>query len=270
MQKNSLLIVNDVTGYGRVSTFAMLPILAQYGIHAYVLPTALVSNTMDYGSAEILDTTEFMKSTIASWNKYGFKFSNICIGLINSSKQVETICSLIDSQDNPFVIVDPIMADEGKLYPNMYPGAVGCNRFLASKADVIIPNVTEATMLIDKYVGRTSFDDDEYEEIARDLANLGPKNIVITGCSNENDEHFNLVYDATTSVLDKVEYEYLPVQFIGTGDVFSACLVAQLIAGASLKESVTAASKAVTTIVKNNLDNKDNFDLIIETSLSEI
>ena len=69
MQKNSLLIVNDVTGYGRVSTFAMLPIFAQYGIHAYVLPTALVSNTMDYGNAEIMDTTDFMKKTISSWNK---------------------------------------------------------------------------------------------------------------------------------------------------------------------------------------------------------
>lgn len=264
MEKNSLLIINDVTGYGRVSTFAMLPVLAKQGIHAYVLPTALVSNTMDYGSAEILDTTDFMKKSINKWHQFGFSFDNIITGLINSEEQADIIINLIENQNHPFVVVDPIMADDGKLYPDMYPGAIECNRKLASIADVIIPNVTEATMLIDEFVGRTVFKEDEYEYIIDRLKGIGAKNIVITGCASIDGNKFNLVYDNNNKSIYKVEFDNIPRSYIGTGDVFSASLTANLIKGTSLVEAVQQASSLVSRVAVNNLSNEDPFDLLIE------
>lgn len=269
MNNKSLLIINDVTGYGRVSSFAMLPVLAQYGVHAYVLPTALVSNTMDYGSAEIMDTTKFMRNTINKWEDFGFKFANITTGLVNSKEQARIICDLIDSQDHPFVIVDPIMADDGILYPDMYEGAVECNREIASRADVIIPNVTEATMLTDKYVGRTNIDTDELKLVAQSLANLGPSKVVITGC-NVNGQDFNMIYDAISDVYEMLPFFRTPGTYVGTGDIFSACLAAEMLNGADLTSAVKKAAQFVSIVVNNNKDNNDYYDLVIETSLSEL
>lgn len=269
MNNKSLLIINDVTGYGRVSSFAMLPVLAQYGIHAYVLPTALVSNTMDYGSAEILDTTKFMRDTINKWEGFGFKFANITTGLVNSKEQAKIICDLIDSQDHPFVIVDPIMADDGILYPDMYEGSIECNREIASRADVIIPNVTEATMLADKYVGRTDLDMNELKHVARAIAKLGPSKVVITGCK-ANGQDFNIVYNAISDVSELLPFSRTPGTYIGTGDVFSACLAAEMLNGTDLKSAVKKAAQFVSIVVNNNKDNDDHCDLVIESSLSQL
>lgn len=266
MIDKSLLIINDVTGYGRVSSFAMLPVFASYGIHAYVLPTALVSNTMDYGSAEILDTTAFMKKSIAKWKDFGFGFSNIATGLINSAEQAEIICNFIDSQQEPFVIVDPIMADDGVLYPDMYEGAVSCNRKLATRADVLVPNITEATMLADMYVGKTELSDNELQDVLSALSALGPKNIVITGC-HSSDENYNLVYKSETGETAKVPYEIIPGKYVGTGDVFSAALVSELINGTAIEDAVNNAAQIVSKVVNNNINNEDHYDLYIENIL---
>ena len=69
-----VLLVNDVAGYGKVGMAAMLPILSYMGIPAFNLPTALVSNTLDYGDFAQQDTTEYMRKTLPVWKKLGFRF----------------------------------------------------------------------------------------------------------------------------------------------------------------------------------------------------
>lgn len=263
---NSLLLINDVTGYGRVSTFAMTPILATYGLHPYILATGLVSNTLDYGKSEILDTTLFMRNAITKWDELGFKFSNIATGFINSDEQVDIICELIAKQDDPWVLVDPIMADSGALYDNMYEGAIECNRRLATVADVIIPNYTEATMLADLYIGRDTLSRDEYIELGRAIKKLGARNVVVTSCRLDDSTCFNLVVDENGST-DFLSYEETHNSFIGTGDVFSAVLVSELLNGSSLKDAVNFSGSFVKEVIEANSDREDHFDLYIEGSL---
>lgn len=267
---SGILLINDITGYGRVSTFAMLPVMAQYGLHPYVLPTALVSNTTDYGSCEILDTSEFMKSTIDKWKEFGFSFSNICTGFINSAEQLDIICNLIESQESPFVLVDPIMADAGSLYDGMYPGAVECNRKLASYADVIVPNLTEAELLADMYIGQSKLSDAEYLELARAVSDLGVDNVVISGCDSQDGRSFNLVYTKNEDLIKKIYFERIVDSFVGTGDVFSACLISELIVGCSLDIAVERAAEFVRKVILDNLGCSDRFDLHIEKSLRHI
>lgn len=270
MNNKSILIINDVTGYGRVSSFTMLPVMAQYGLHPYVLPTALVSNTMDYGSSEILDTTEFMRSTVRKWDEFGFRFNNICTGLINSYEQVDIIAKLIANQESPFVMVDPIMADGGELYVNMYEGAVECNRRLAAMSDLLIPNLTEAELLADIYIGKDALTDEEYSLLVGRLQELGAHNIVITGCCSPDGTSFNLIYDSVADKVIKQEFEKIPVQFVGTGDLFSACLISEILTGRSLYDAVKTASEFVRSVILANLDNEDHFDLYIEGSLQQL
>ena len=264
----SLLLVNDVCGYGRVSTFAMLPVLAHYGLHPYVLPTALVSNTLDYGTSEILDTSDFMKRTIRKWDELGFKFNCISTGFINSGEQASIIIDLIEAQDSPLVFVDPIMADDGRLYPDMYKGAIESNRKLASKATVIMPNFTEALMISGLFFdGRTFLTKDEYKLVIDKICELGPKNIVIKSCIDNDAISFNLVYDTRTNSITKLEYEYIPTPFIGTGDIFASVLISEYLCGKSLIEAVRISSNFVCDVIKANNTNEDRFDIRHEKCL---
>lgn len=265
-----MLIVNDVTGYGRVSTFAMLPIMTKYGLHPYVLPTALVSNTMDYGDCEILETTEFIKGTVEKWRGFGFKFNAISTGFINSKEQANIISSLIDEMNPKFLLVDPIMADSGELYPNMNPESVNYYKKIIAKSNICIPNITEARLLTDLACDKEFIDDDELDEIINKLTALGCKNIVITDCKSNDGKYFNYLFDYAISKASKIYFEKLPTSFIGTGDVFSAVLCSELLLGSSMEVSVKIASDFVSSVIIDNSDNDDTYDLIIEKSLKYI
>lgn len=266
---NSTLIVNDVTAYGRVSSMAMLPVMTAYGLHPYVLPTAVVSNTMDYGSSVILDTTAFMRDCIVKWREFGFSFRTIATGLINSAEQVDIINDLIDIYRPTLLMVDPIMADDGKIYPGMYEGAVAAYRQLTAKADLIIPNLTEAELLAGIYEGNMVLSMKQLEELIQSLRELGAKSIVITGCKDTDDRTFNLIYDHNNDELLAVTYDKLPYNLVGTGDVFSATLLSELIIGSSLRDAVDRSAQLVRKVVIENRDNTDNYDINIESTIQE-
>lgn len=265
-----LLIINDVTGYGRVSTFAMFPILTKYGLHPYVLPTALVSNTMDYGDCEILETTAFMEKTIKMWSRFEFKFDAISTGFINSSEQANLILSFLKKTSPSFLLVDPIMADSGKLYPNMNPDSVNYYKKLLSISDICIPNITEARLLSDLSQCHEHTDEEELSKLVASLQSLGCKSIVITDCKDLNGNYFNYIYDSSKDKNEKIIFEKLPVSYIGTGDVFSSVLTSEMLLGTNLSTAVKEASDFVSRVIRDNSENDDTFDLIIEKSLEYI
>ncbi|MFR6184372.1 MAG: bifunctional hydroxymethylpyrimidine kinase/phosphomethylpyrimidine kinase [Lawsonibacter sp.] len=143
------MIINDMPGYGKVALAAMLPILSNMGHSVYNLPTALVSNTLDYGTFSILDTTDYMVKAIAAWKKLGFSFDCITTGFLASAEQVDIIRDFIASQkkEGLLVMTDPIMGDDGKLYNGVTEETVENMRRLIGVADVIVPNLTEAEFL---------------------------------------------------------------------------------------------------------------------------
>ncbi len=191
MSKN-ILIINDMPGYGKVALSAMLPILSTLGHSVYNLPTALVSNTLDYGKFTILDTTDYMEKSIAVWKELGFTFDCITTGFLASARQVDIIRQFIESQRKKdlLVMTDPIMADEGKLYNGVGPETVDNMRRLVGVADVIVPNVTEATFLTGRYVGREALTREEARALVDGLLELGPRSVVVTsGVEAETGEH---------------------------------------------------------------------------------
>lgn len=267
--RDKILIVNDVTAYGRVSSLAMLPVMTSYGLHPYVLPTAIVSNNMDYGSSVILDTSAFMRDCIDQWKGLGFGFTVMSTGLINSYEQVDIINELIDTFKPRFLMVDPIMADDGKIYPGMFEGAVESYRKLIAKADLIIPNLTEATLIADKYIGRDKLSMDEFLDLVDSLRELTSADMVITGCKNIEGTTFNLTYTSDDGEIVAIGYDRLPYNKVGTGDVFSATLLSELITGSTLFDSVSSAAALVRKVVLENKDNTDNYDINIERTLQE-
>ena len=271
-QSKNILIINDMPGYGKVALAAMLPILSNFGHSVYNLPTALVSNTLDYGKFTILDTTEYMKKSIAVWKELGFSFDCITTGFLASAEQVDIIRDFIASQrkEDLLVMTDPIMADDGKLYNGVTEETVENMRRLVGVADVIVPNLTEATFLTGKYAGQESLSQGEAQEVVDGLLSLGPRSVVVTsGVEAETGNHVVWGYNHRKGSYFTLPYEFIKVHFPGTGDMFSAVLVGELLAGRELEAAVRRAMDVLETLILLERDeNEKNKGIRIEKYLS--
>ena len=251
-QSKNILIINDMPGYGKVALAAMLPVLSTMGHSVYNLPTALVSNTLDYGRFTILDTTEYMKKSIAVWKELGFSFDCITTGFLASAEQVDIIREFVASQrkEDLLVMTDPIMADDGKLYNGVTEETVENMRRLIGVADVIVPNLTEATFLTGRFIGRESLSRREARELIDGLRAFGPRSVVITsGAEEETGNHVVWGYHHKTDSYFTIPFQFIKVHFPGTGDMFSAVLVGELLAGKSLEAAVHRAMDVLETLI---------------------
>ena len=170
-----------MAGYGKVALSVMIPVFSHLNYEVFNLPTALVSNTLDYGLFEILDTTEYMQNTLRVWDKLSFSFDAICTGFIVSEKQASLVCEYCRQQKEKgtLILVDPIMGDDGKRYNGITRDSIAYRKQLCSIADLIVPNITEACFLTEQKI-KNSYSMPEILAIADHLHALGAKAIVIT------------------------------------------------------------------------------------------
>ena len=254
MNHNSknILVINDMCGYGKVATAAMLPILSHLGHSVYNLPTALVSNTLDYGKFTILDTTDYMVESIEVWKQLGFSFDCITTGFLASAQQVDIIRNFIESQrkEDLLVLTDPIMGDDGALYNGVTPETVDNMRRLIGVADVIVPNVTEATFLTGLCEGKEALTKEEARQVVDALLACGPRSVVITsGVEAETGEHVVWGYNHKSGEYFTIPYRFIKVHFPGTGDMFSAVLVGELLDGKDLVPAVKHSMDVVEKLI---------------------
>lgn len=267
--KGKVLLINDLPGYGKVALSAMFPILSQAGLNIFNLPTALVSNTLDYGKFEILETTEYMKKALAVWKELGFAFDAICIGFITSEEQTKLILEYSKKQKEKgvWIFVDPIMGDDGKLYNGISKKHVSYMRQLCFIADVIVPNFTEATLLTGIFKEKSNISKEEGKRLINKLRALGAKSLVITSAKVDSKDMV-IGYDGKEKMYFEIPFEYIPVRFPGTGDIFSAIIISKLLTGMCLEEAVKIAAKAVRILILLNQENQDkNKGILIEKNL---
>ena len=248
----NILIINDMPGYGKVALAAMLPILSNLGHSVYNLPTALVSNTLDYGKFTILDTTDYMVQAIDVWKQLGFQFDCITTGFLASAAQVGIIRDFIASQkkEGLLVMTDPIMGDDGKLYNGVTQETEENMRRLIGVADVIVPNLTEAQFLTGLYQGQESLDREEARRVVDGLLAFGPRSVVVTsGVERESGDHVVWGYDGKTGEYFTIPFRFIRVHFPGTGDMFSAVLVGELLKGQPLRPAVKRAMDVLERLI---------------------
>ena len=163
---------------------AMLPILSYMGIPAFNLPTALVSNTLDYGDFAQQDTTEYMRKTLPVWKKLGFRFDAICTGLMFSEEQSRLVAQFCreQSEQGCTIFVDPVMGDGGRLYNGIGDAQVKLMREMVGVAHLIFPNYTEACYLADVPFQKDGMTRREACELLDKLVKLGPSSVLITSC----------------------------------------------------------------------------------------
>ena len=265
-----VLLINDVAGYGKVGMAAMLPILSYLGIPAFNLPTALVSNTLNYGEFAELDTTEYMRRTLPIWRRLGFRFDAICTGLMFSEEQSRLVAQFCREQQQGgcMIIVDPVMGDGGKLYNGIGKRQVDLMRDMVSVADLAIPNYTEACYLAGVAYKPQGLSHEEACRLLDSLTAIGAQSAIITSCIIEGKHQVCGVTDEAHFFL---EYQEIPGLFHGTGDIFSAVLIGHLMKGESLKQSTRKAMDVVHDMIYRNRDVKDlNCGIFIERCLEVI
>ena len=256
MDKKRIMLINDLPGYGKVALAAMAPILSRMGHDICQLPTAVISNTLDFGKFRIQDMTDYMRDTIKVWDELGLDPDCICTGFVLSGGQVELIGEYIKSRSRDkkrLVIVDPIMADGGKLYNGIGEERVAAMRMLTAYSDVMVPNITEASFLTGIRPGSEAGTKKELRELVDGLRAVSEKSVVITSAF-EVDSRCHLVcgYDHLEKEYFEAPYEYLPVRVPGSGDIFSAVMTGELLAGNPLKKAVERAVCVLTKLIRKN------------------
>ena len=267
--EKEILLVNDLCGVGKVALSVMIPLLSASGHRVHNLPTALVSNTLDYGQFEIHDTTEFMEQTLKVWEKLDFRFDCICTGFLVSEKQVQLLQKLFEMQPQALKIVDPILGDDGHCYPGVDPSTVALRRQMISSAQIIVPNLTEAALLCDHEDWALSVDEEQREQLLHQLQQTGAENVVITSVIMKDGTHCVSGLEKDGNRFD-LPFDMIDVRIPGTGDVFSAVLSAAMMKGCSLKEACVKAMHAVSTLMEENKNNRDLYrGLDIEKALAQ-
>lgn len=268
MSKNNIVLINDRPGYSRVALSAMTPVLYHMGYGILNLPTALVSNTLDYGEFAILDTTDYMKECIKVWKKLNFNINSIATGFVISEEQIGIIEEVININRsyNPYVMVDPIMADNGILYNGIEEDRISIMRNLISKADLTIPNITEAYLLLENRFNKVLVDSkNDLKDLIDGIREKGSKSVVITSVKDKNGNYYIAGYDHYYKEYFKMPYNKIDVNYPGTGDIFSAIVLSYVLKNRRLSEATKIASDFIYNCIleseENNADRKEGINL---------
>lgn len=263
-----ILLVNDVVGRSHVGMAAMMPILTHMGHATFNLPTALVSNTLDYGHFNVLETTDYMRGTIPVWRQLGFRFDAVCTGLMFSEEQARLVaayCRQLHSEGTT-VFVDPIMGDGGRLYNGMDDRQVELMREMVGVADLAFPNFTEACLLAGMDYRLEGFSWEEICTLMDRIIALGTKSVLVTsarvdgGCcvvGRRSDESLGFRQHLAEGPYFRIDYDELPKAFHGTGDIFAAVLIGHLMNGEPLRESTSTAMSVVSSLIERNMEQQD-------------
>lgn len=246
MVMKKICCVNDMPGVGKIAMSAMVPILSAEGLDVACLPTALVSNPLNFGKYHIFDTSDYIEKTVDVWHTLGFRFDCIATGFMVNPRQVRVVEKLIHNQADPepLVVVDPIMGDKGKLYNGMGASNVEIMRKLSGYADILIPNFTESCFLTDCFFEDHSLTSAQAKELLNKCRGLGAKSVVITSAF-VNGKNCVVGYDHKQNETFEIGFERIDVPFLGTGDTFSAVLIAEVLSGSDLYTATAHAMQVV-------------------------
>ena len=256
--------IHDLSGIGRTSLMAVIPILSTMGFNVCPLPTAILSNHSQYPDFSFLDLTEEMPRIIDQWEKLGVTFDAIYTGYMGSPRQIEIVCGFIERfrTADTLVVVDPVLGDNGHLYSKMTQEMVEEMRRLACRADVLTPNLTEGFALLDRPY-KTDCTTEELKDLIAELSEMGPDTVIITGVPVPGQSGLTSVIARSKSDLRtwKVTCPYLPAHYPGTGDSFTSVITGSLLQGDSLPIALDRAAQFILQGIRSTfgyrMDNRD-------------
>lgn len=264
-----VLTVQDISCVGKCSLTAAIPVISAMGIEVCPLPTAILSNHTAFSSFSFLDLTDKIPEILNEWKKQGFHFDAIYTGYLGSIKQIDLVHQILDdfAQNDTLVVIDPCMADNGKLYAGFSQDFVKEMAKLCERANVILPNMTEACLLVNQ-----NYDDFEHtkmniQNLMAKLVSLGAKQAVLKGVEFSNEKigvaYFSQKIAENNSISNENIMDNMQIyfhrrydeNFHGTGDLFASAVTGALVLKKELKDAVKIACDFVQESIECTLSN---------------
>lgn len=229
---------------GRCSLTVALPILSASGVETLIIPTAILStHTGGFENYTFHDLTDEIDPICEHWKSLDTTVDALYTGYLGSKEQQQQIARIFNdfSSGNPLLMVDPAMADQGKLYPAFDNAFALGMRDLVAQSTITVPNITEACLMLQKEYPATDYDQIWIEQTMRELAALGPAQVVLTGVSFEEGKLGAGAYDKAIDSFSYYFTEQIPGYYHGTGDIYSSALLGALLNEKDLAESIGIA-----------------------------
>lgn len=237
--------VHDLCGYGKCSLGIAIPVLSAAGIDVCPVPTSLFSAHTRFPKFYMHDTTPMLTEYLDAWREEGIELDGIYSGFLGSAEQVEAILRLYREYPKALRIVDPVMGDGGSKYPTYTDEMCEAMKGLVDGADVLTPNLTEASILTGIAYAGQDVDEAYIKGMMEALLGMGAKSVVLKGIVHEGESIIRNYVSVTGGEIEEVSSELLPYMLHGTGDLFASGLTAAIYAGESLLSAVEFAGSLV-------------------------
>lgn len=236
--------IHDLSGFGRCSLAVILPTLSAMGVQVCPVPTAVLStHTGGFGEVCQRDLTDYILPTLAHYRRLEIRFDCVYSGFLASTEQIDDCLAFLDAYPQALKVVDPVMGDHGKPYRICTAQLRARMSELVAAADVITPNLTEASMLLAEDYPREPLGSTKAKSMLVRLSERGPKIVVITSVPMADGKLSNIGYDRGRGMFWRVNCEYIPVNYPGTGDIFASVLVGGMLRENSLPIAMARATQ---------------------------
>ncbi len=258
MAYKKILTIQDISCVGQCSMTVALPIISACGVETCVLPSAVLStHTGGFGPTTFRDLTEDMPAIEERWIQAGIQFDAVYTGYLGSAKQIDYVANIFKTVGGKAIkVVDPAMADHGKLYTGFDGAFVETMKTLCCKADYVLPNMTEACLLTGTDF-KTQYDRAYVDMLLEKLTALGCKNVIFTGISYEEGKTGIVVLE--NGVYSYYAHDRLPNSCHGTGDIFASAFVGSLMHGKTACEAAKIAADFALACIRETAKHENHW-----------
>lgn len=272
-----ILTIQDISCIGRCSLTVALPLLSAMGIETAVIPTAVLSTHTAFKNFTFKDLTDQILPIAQHWKEEKIAFDAIYTGYLGTIEQIDIIAQLFQMfrTEKNLCFVDPAMADNGKLYPTFNMDFVTRMAWLCGKADIIVPNITEAALLTGTPY-QNAYTPEYVSTLLHALAKLGAKKIILTGVSFNTDEIGAAGFDTESGQDFYYSTQKVGAMQHGTGDIFASVCLGALIRGKTLKQATILAADYIAKTIRTTMKDPDrrfygvNFEQTIPYLIEQI
>lgn len=268
-----VLTIQDISCFGKCSITVALPIISAMGVETVILPTAVLSTHTMFKDFTVKDLTDQLVPITDHWKKEGLKFDAIYTGYLGSAEEIEIAKKIFVEfgGDDTMIFIDPVMADNGKLYAAFDENYAKLNAGLCGTADIIVPNITEACFMTDTEY-KEVYGEDYVKDLLQKLAGLGSKVVVLTGVSLSEGKTGVYGLDTRTGEYFTYQNDRVNVSYHGTGDVFSSVSVGAIARGLSMKDAFRLAADYTARTIQVTEENPENpwYGVDFEATIPEL
>lgn len=269
-----ILTIQDISCLGKCSITIALPVISALGTETVILPTAVLSNHTLFKSFTVKDLADQIEPICEKWVEESVEFDAIYTGYLGTIEQIDMMKDLFKTfkrGDDTIVFVDPVMADNGKLYPAFDMDYARKNAELCSCADIIVPNITEASIMTGMEY-KEEYDESYIREMLERLTKLGAEISVLTGVSLSEGKTGVMGYDKKNDEIYCYQNDKVGAMFHGTGDLFSSTVIGEIMKGKSWKDAMRIAADytAHTIEVTMNNPNKPWYGVDFEATIPDL